>query len=120
MLTLVDPSTDPSTDPSADPARSTSDDDTPDAPGNGGATKPIYAQAEIIQALTTFDGASSSGAWAGNTVTYSIDSGQLVSGQSGYRFEYDGYVDMTPFMEQVAIEAFELWDDLIAIAALVL
>ncbi len=77
--------------------------------------KPIYDNAGIVYALTTFDGASASAAWAADTVTYSISSGSIALGEVGFRSEYLGYVEMSAGMQAAAVEAFELWDDIIAI-----
>lgn len=97
----------------------------PDAPAAGepaaststtwSAGPPVYDAAEIKYALTTSGGTTSSRAWAGDTVTYSIGTGRLSPSSPEYTFEHDGYVAMSPTMEAVAAEAFELWDDLIAI-----
>ena len=97
------------------PQRSTSDDDTPDPPGEGGATKPVYSTAQVLFALQTSDGSTSSAAWAGSTITYSIGTGALSPGQPFYESEYAGYTAMTAGMEAAAVEAFEMWDELIAI-----
>ena len=97
------------------PLESTSDPGTPDAPGSGGASKPIYSSAQIFNALTTADGSENSGAWAGQSVTYSIGTGPLSFGQPNWESEYNGYVAMSPVLEAAAAEAFELWDELIAI-----
>lgn len=97
------------------PQRSTSDTDTPEPPGSGGATKPVYSTAQILTALKTSDGGATSMAWAGQSVTYSIGTGALSPGQAYYESEYAGYVAMAAGMEAAAVEAFEMWDDLIAI-----
>ncbi|MEM9139772.1 MAG: M10 family metallopeptidase, partial [Pseudomonadota bacterium] len=96
-------------------ADSTSDSDTPTPPGEAGATKPVYSTAQVINALRTADGAQSTLAWTGNTVEYSIETGKLVPGQGNYSFEHNGYVSMDDGMVAAAREAFELWDELIAI-----
>ncbi|MEM1299471.1 MAG: M10 family metallopeptidase C-terminal domain-containing protein [Pseudomonadota bacterium] len=100
---------------SGPPAESTSDTDTPDPPGAAGATKPVYSSAEIFNALTTGDGAQTSSAWAGQTITYSIGTGPLSFGQPYWESEYNGYVAMSAGLEAAAVEAFEMWDELIAI-----
>lgn len=97
------------------PQESTSDPDTPTPPGAGGATKPIYSVDEIFHALTTSDGVQTSAAWAGSSISYSIGTGPLSPGQSHYESEYAGYVAMSAGLEAAAAEAFELWDELIAI-----
>lgn len=94
---------------------STSDTGTPTAPGQSGATKQVYSTAEVINALRTSDGAYGSISWEGSTLTYSIGTGQLSAGHSEYDTEHAGYVAMSAAMEAAAVEAFELWDDLIAI-----
>ena len=94
---------------------STSDSDTPDPPGRGGATKPIYSSAQVFNALTTSDGTQTSSAWAGASITYSIGTGPLSFGQPYWESEYNGYVAMAAGLEDAAREAFELWDELIAI-----
>lgn len=97
------------------PALSTSDTDTPDPPGTDGATKTVYSTAQIFNALTTSDVGSASIAWAGQTITYSIGTGALSPGQPFYESEYAGYTAMGPGQEAAAVEAFEMWDELIAI-----
>ena len=94
---------------------STSDPDTPVPPGAGGATKPIYSTTQIINALRTADSAYATIAWAGSEVSYSISTGTVAPGAAGYRSEYDGYVEMSAAMQATAREAFELWDELIAV-----
>ena len=81
------------------PDHSTSDVDTPDAPGFGAATKPVYSTSAVINALRTSDGAYSTVAWTGDTVEYSIGTGQLVPGQTNYSSEHSGYVAMSAGME---------------------
>ena len=56
---------------------STSDTDTPDAPGAGGATKPVYSTTQIINALRTSDSAYATIAWAGSEISYSISTGTV-------------------------------------------
>ncbi|MFK7943104.1 MAG: M10 family metallopeptidase C-terminal domain-containing protein [Paracoccaceae bacterium] len=97
------------------PVESTSDPDTPEPPGSGGATKPVYSSAQIFNALTTGEGTHTSAAWAGQSVSYSIGTGPLVFGQPNWESEYNGYVAMAAGLEAAAREAFELWDELIAI-----
>lgn len=97
------------------PDFSTSDSDTPEPPGSESANKSIYSSDGVINALRTSDGANSSAAWTGDTVEYSINTGQLVPGQTNYSSEHSGYVTMSVTMESVAAMAFELWDELIAI-----
>lgn len=94
---------------------STSDDDTPTPPGTGGATKPVYSEAQIIAALTTADGQYASVGWAGQSVTFSIGTGPIAVGQPYWESEYTGYVAMSAGMEAVARDAFGHWDDIIAI-----
>ena len=98
-----------------EPARSTSDPESPDPPGQGTATMPVYSSDQVINALRTSDGAWASIAWAGDQVSYSIGTGALSPGQPEYSTEYSGYVVMSQAMEAAAAEAFELWDELIAI-----
>lgn len=95
------------------PQDSTSDDDTPIAPGADGATKPIYSLEQVIHALQTSDGSFASSAWATDVVTFSIGTGPLSPGQWHYESEYAGYVAMTPGMEAAAAEAFALWEEII-------
>ena len=97
------------------PQESTSDNDTPTPPGSGGATKPIYSESQIQSALTTADGQYSSVGWAGQTITYSIGTGPRTVLQPYWESEYNGYVAMSAHMEAVARDAFELWDDVIAV-----
>lgn len=97
------------------PQRSTSDTDTPTPPGSAGSTKPIYSRNQVIDALMTSDGGQNSGAWSSQTVTYSISTGPLSFGQQYWESEYNGYVAMDSGMQGVAAEAFELWDEIVAI-----
>ncbi len=94
---------------------STSDTDTPDAPGAEFADKPVYTAAQVIYALRTSDGSYGTIAWAGNDVSYSIGTGGVAPGHPNYRSEYAGFVEMSQTMHEVAREAFELWDEGIAI-----
>ncbi len=96
-------------------AASTSDNSTPRAPGSGQASKTVYSAEQVADALTTADGQYGSVAWTADTITYSINTGQLESDHVKYDREHAGYVEMTAMMEARAAEAFELWDDLIAI-----
>ena len=98
-----------------DPLASTGDADTPDAPGAGAASRPVYTQDQVIAALTTADGSRESLAWRGDAISYSIGTGRLSPGQPEYDTEHDGYVAMDAAMEARADAAFQLWDDLIAI-----
>lgn len=77
--------------------------------------KPVYDTEQLIHALTTRDGAQSSVAWANDIISYSIGTGQIDEEHDEYTAEMDGYVEMTAVMHAVAREAFELWDDLIAV-----
>ena len=77
--------------------------------------KPVYDRDQIIHALTTFDGTFDSVAWARNQISYSIGTGRLYSGDDHYSPEYDGYVSMTDIAEARAAQAFQLWDDLLAV-----
>jgi serralysin len=88
----------------------------PDLPGVERATKPVYGTDRLVTALTTNDGARDSAAWAGAAVSYSIGTGRLVPGHPEYGAEHDGYQPMTAAMEWAAAQAFELWDELIAIS----
>lgn len=97
------------------PQRSTSDTDTPTPPGVEGANKPVYSRDQVINALMTSDGGQSSGAWAGQIITYSISTGPISFGQPNWESEYNGYVEMGAGMALAAAEAFEMWDELIAI-----
>ena len=97
------------------PQESTSDSDTPNPPGVSGATRPVYSAAQVVNALQTSDGAQASGAWAGQSVTYSINTVPLVPGQPFWEPEYNGFVAMTAGLQAAAREAFALWDELIAI-----
>ena len=97
------------------PPESTSDSDTPDPPGQDGATKTIYSKTQVVNALRSSDGSASTLAWTKDTIEYSIGTGQLVPGQTNYSSEHSGYVAMTATMEETAVLAFELWDDVIAI-----
>ena len=84
--------------------------------GQGWATKPVYAEEDVVAALTTMGGRYGSVAWNGNSVSYSIGTGRLAPGHSQWDPEYDGYAAMSPTMKRAAAEAFELWDDLVAIS----
>ena len=97
------------------PPESTSDDDTPNPPGTGGATKPVYSEAQVKTALTTADGQYSSVGWAGNAITFSIGTGPLNVLEPYWESEYNGYVAMSATMEAVARDAFRHWDDVIAV-----
>ncbi len=77
--------------------------------------KPVYTKDQAIDALLTADGSEGSAAWAQPTITYSISSGQLFTGQPGYSSEYAGYVAMSAVKKAAAAEAFEMWDELIAV-----
>lgn len=94
---------------------STSDGDTPDPPGSGGATRPVYSSSQIARALTTADGDYSSVAWTGQRISFSIGTGKLSPGDRYWESEYDGYVPMSSGLEAAAREAFRHWDDIIAI-----
>ena len=83
--------------------------------GSSASTKPVYDTDQIIHALTTRDGAQPSLAWANDIISYSIGTGQIDADHNEYTSEMDGYVEMTAYMHAVAREAFELWDDLIAV-----
>ena len=85
-------------------------------PGEAQATKPALAEEGIIAALTTMGGRHDSVAWNGRTVTYSIGTGRLAPGHPEWDPEHSGYAPMSPAMKRAAAEAFELWDDLIAIS----
>ena len=78
-------------------------------------SKPVYNNAQVIQALTTRDGGQDSIAWSTDIITYSIATGAVTSIDPEYTAEMDGYVAMTAAMEAAAREAFELWDELIAV-----
>lgn len=77
------------------------------------ASKPYYDQEQIIHALTTHDGATSSVAWGVNIISYSIATGAVSPGNPEYTYEMDGYQAMTAAMVAAAREAFVLWDELI-------
>jgi len=82
---------------------------------NSDAPKPVYDTGQIITALTTKDGAAPSLAWSTDIITYSINIGQIDPTDWEYTDEMSGYVAMTPGMVAAAREAFELYDDLIAV-----
>ncbi|MFQ5567499.1 MAG: M10 family metallopeptidase C-terminal domain-containing protein, partial [Paracoccaceae bacterium] len=77
--------------------------------------KPVYDTAQLINALTTQDGAAPSVAWSVDIISYSIDTGQVGPADPEYTDEMSGYVAMTPAMQAAAREAFELYDELIAV-----
>jgi serralysin len=77
--------------------------------------KPVYDTGQIITALTTQDGAAPSIAWSTDIITYSINTGQIGPTDPEYTDEMSGYVAMTVAMEAAAREAFELYDELIAV-----
>jgi serralysin len=77
--------------------------------------KPLYDAAQLVTALTTKDGAEPSVAWSTEIITYSINTGQVDSTHAEYTTEMAGYVSMTAAMEAAAREAYELWDELIAV-----
>lgn len=79
------------------------------------STKPLYDAGQLINALTTMDGAQSSVAWATDIVSFSIGTGKIDSTHNEYTSEMDGYVEMSAVMHAVAREAFSLYDELIAI-----
>ena len=87
----------------------------PALPGDANATKPVFTEDKIIAALTNIGGRYGAIAWNGSTVSYSIGTGRLSSTHAEYDSEYAGYAAMTRTMERTAAQAFELWDDLIAI-----
>ncbi len=77
--------------------------------------KPIYDPGQVVHALTTGDGTYPTVAWKPDIITYSISTGQIGPIHADYTPEMDGYVAMTAVMQAAAREAFELWDDLIAV-----
>ena len=77
--------------------------------------KPVYDTGQIVTAMTTQDGAAPSVAWSTDIISYSINTGQIDPTHPDYTAEMSGYVAMTPGMEAAAREAFELYDDLIAV-----
>jgi hypothetical protein len=83
--------------------------------GVGNTMKPLYDAAQLITALTTKDGAEPSVAWSTDIITYSINTGQVDPTHAEYTTEMAGYVAMTAAMEAAAREAYELWDELIAV-----
>jgi hypothetical protein len=83
--------------------------------GVGNTMKPLYDAAQLITALTTKDGTEPSVAWSTDIITYSINTGQVDPTHAEYTTEMAGYVAMTAAMEAAAREAYELWDELIAV-----
>ncbi|MFO1170278.1 MAG: M10 family metallopeptidase C-terminal domain-containing protein [Hyphomicrobiaceae bacterium] len=67
--------------------------------------KPVYTLSQIIGRL------DSGQSWTTSHVSYATPASAF-----GTDVERNGFVDMTTFMQIVAADSFELWDDLIAIA----
>jgi Ca2+-binding RTX toxin-like protein len=90
--------------------------------GGGGTTpapKPYYSRAQIIEQLTTSWGEAYEGTswtWSGGTIRYSIANGVTSPNDFGGP-ESEGYdrAMMTAYKTEMAVLAFELWDDLIAV-----
>jgi hypothetical protein len=76
---------------------------------------PVYDNGQVVNALTTNDGASPSLAWSTDIITYSIDTGQIDPTNPEYTDEMSGYVAMTEGKVAAAREVFSLYDDLIAV-----
>jgi serralysin len=79
------------------------------------ASKPAFSPGQIANSLQTQWGGSLEGyamKWAGAAVSYAIPSYAPADGGSG---EAAGFVQMTAHMHAMAAQAFELWDDLIAV-----
>ena len=77
--------------------------------------KPVYDSGQIVTALTTQDGTAPSVAWSVDIITYSIATGQIDPTHPDYTDEMSGYLAMTLAMQAAAREAFELYDELIAV-----
>ena len=77
--------------------------------------KPVYDREQVVYAMTTFDDTFDSVAWSRDQISYSIGTGRLFSGDPNYQSEYEGYVAMTDIAEAKAAQAFQLWDDLVAV-----
>lgn len=97
------------------PVRFESDSDGPIFYATWLAAKPVYDSGQVTHAMTTQEGTRDSVAWGVNIITYSIGTGAVDAADDEYTSEMDGYVAMTAAMEAAAREAFELWDDLIAV-----
>jgi serralysin len=78
------------------------------------AAKPVYTPAQIAYQVQTSWGGAFEGAyekWAATTIYYSIPT----TAPLGRYGEATGFTQMTPYMQAQAAQAFELWDDLIAV-----
>ena len=88
----------------------------PGLAGEAQAAKPVLAKEGIIAALTTVGGHDNSVAWNGAVVSYSIGTGSVSPGHPEWGPEHGGYAAISPAMKRAAAEAFELWDDVVAIS----
>lgn len=81
--------------------------------GSGtGGTRPVFSDTQVIDQLTTnWNSSGLSIAWDEDVVTYTVSN---LSAADGGR-EEAGWMEMSAVMQDVAREAFALWDDLIAI-----
>lgn len=78
----------------------------------GASTLPVLDDAATIAQLTTnFSSAGYDISWDGNTVSYAISNIGAGDGSG----ETGGFVAMSAAMQEAARDAFEMWDDLIAI-----